>query len=237
MAMLSIVPTPIGNLQDVTIRAIRTLLASDYILTEEVVRTKNFIDHLKENYRDLVEVIKDPKIIQFNEFQENTYLEKFTGLLSHDANISLTSSAGTPLFSDPGFRLIQYALEHNINIESLPGPTAAIPALTLSGMPQDQVLFLGFLPKKVTKKENILSALKEKRDKIFHPTVIIYESPHRIVETLGGILKVFGNIQISICRELTKIHEEHILLTVQEALEKYTAAQPKGEFVLTFSLT
>lgn len=237
MAMLSIVPTPIGNLQDVTIRAIRTLLSSDYILAEEVVRTKNFLDHLKEQYRDLAEVVKDPKIIQFNEFQENTYLEKFIELLSQDANISLTSSAGTPLFSDPGFRLIQYALEHNIKIESLPGPTAAIPALTLSGMPQDQVLFVGFLPKKVSKKENILAALNKKRDKIFHPTIVMYESPHRIVETLGVILKVFGNTQICICRELTKIHEEHIVLSTQEAFEKYTTTQPKGEFVLIFSLT
>lgn len=235
MTMISIVPTPIGNLQDITIRAITTLFASDIILTEEVVRTINLLTHLKNTYPDLTRK-EIPKVIQFNEFLENMHLEKFTELLKEDVRISVTSSAGTPLFSDPGYRLIQYAIKKNIPIESLPGPTAAIPALTLSGMPVDQILFLGFLPKKAGKKEKIILNLKNLSNDLFKPTIILYESPHRIIETLEIIKSVLGPISISISRELTKVHEENLRGSIEDAIEKYSKSEPKGEFVVVFSI-
>jgi len=235
MTTVSIVPTPIGNLQDITIRSITTLFKSDVVLTEEVFRTKNLLNHLKKMYPNIA-IGNIPKVIQFNEFLENTHLEKFSELLDQDIHVSLVSSAGTPLFSDPGFRLIQYALKKDIQIESLPGATAAIPALTLSGFPIDQVLFLGFLPKKSGKKEKIFNNLK-KISADFTPTIVIYESPHRLVETLSIIQNTLGNVPISISREITKVHEENLRMNINDALEKYSQNPPRGEFVIVFSLT
>ncbi len=235
MTTVFIVPTPIGNLQDITIRAITTLFESDIILTEEIIRTKNLLTHLQNTYPHIAQG-NTPKIIQFNEFLENTHLEKYTALLEQDVRISITSSAGTPLFSDPGYRLIQYALKKNIPVISLPGPTAAIPALTLSGMPIDQVFFLGFLPKKVGKKQKIIQNLKDISNDIFRPTLVIYESPHRLVETLEIVNRIMGNVDISISRELTKIHEENLRIPIEEAIKRYTTTSPKGEFVLVFSI-
>lgn len=235
MTTLSIIPTPIGNLQDITIRAITTLFNSDVVLTEDVIRTKNLLSHLRTTYPNLTGD-KSPKTIQFNEFLENTHFEKYAELLAEDIHISIVSTAGTPLFSDPGYKIIQYALKNNIRIESLPGPTAAIPALTLSGMPMDQILFLGFLPKKIGKKQKTLQSLKDLTNTSFKPTLVIYESPHRLLETLEAIQSIFGNILLSISRELTKIHEETLRIQTEEAIKKYSTSRPKGEFVLVFAI-
>lgn len=237
MAMLSIVPTPIGNLQDITIRAIRVLFEVDCIFTEEVSRTKNLLDHLQQTYPDITGSGNIPKIIQFNEFSENAHFEKYAQILEDGQNVALVSSAGTPVFSDPGFRLIQFAIKQNIPVTVLPGATAAIPALVASGMPTDQVFFTGFLPKKDGKKEKLLLMLRSKIDDHFHPTIIVYESPHRIINTLEMMQKIFGKIPICICRELTKIHEEILFSNPEELLVKYRTNTPRGEFVMVFQIT
>ena len=240
MNNLYIVSTPIGNLQDITIRGVMVLNDVDYILTEDVGKTNLLLSEINKRFGQLAESRKKPKIIQFNEYIENERIHESIKLLEQGYDLALVSEAGTPLISDPGFKLIRYALSHNIKLTAVPGASAVTASLVCSGLPTDKLLFIGFLPKTEVKKEKYFTNLKKTLEFMkvnnLNPTVVFFESPHRITETFEVFKRVFGDIKICISRELTKIHEENICGLVSGFIEKYKSSSPKGEFTLLFNL-
>ncbi len=223
MGILYIVSTPIGNLKDITLRAVETLKSVDLIVCED---TRVF-GKLAYEYD-----IDKPTFI-LNDFNEQSKVSQLLKRLTEGENLALVSDAGTPLISDPGFKLVREAISRGIRVESIPGPTAAIAALTVSGLPTDKFLFVGYLPKKDGKRKELLESVKNSRD-LVKSTVIFYESPYRVLKTLESIKEVFGAIDIVVCRELTKLHEEVRREKVAEAIDHYSKSLPRGEFVLLF---
>lgn len=217
---LYVVATPIGNLKDITLRAIDTLKEVDLIAAEDTRHTKILTNHYD---------IKTPLTSYFehNQITKGEYLLK---LLKEGKNIALVSDAGTPGVSDPGAHIISLAIKDGIRIIGIPGPTAFVLGLILSGAPTDKFSFEGFLPNKSAARRNVLSRLKgEKR------TIIFYESPHRILKTLYDILDVLGDVRISIMRELTKKFEEVLRDNVSVLIAHFEKAKPKGEFLVVLN--
>lgn len=214
---LYIVPTPIGNLGDITYRAIEVLKEVDAILCEDTRQTKKLIDHYEV----------EKKLIPFHQHNEHKNLQVVIKKLQDGESFALCSDAGMPGISDPGYLLIREAIANEITVITLPGAVAAIVALVNSGLPCDTFVYEGFLPHKKGKQTKILSLLEEKR------TTIFYESPHRIVKTLTLIKELLGDDRkVCIGRELTKKFEEHVRGTVAEVLAHFETNEPRGEFVL-----
>ena len=214
---LYVVPTPIGNLDDITIRAIETLKKSDLILSEDTRHAKKLLNHYKIF----------TKIKSYHLNNEHKKVDEYVELMLQDKIISLITDAGTPCISDPGFLLIREAIKKGIQITCLPGPTALIPALVLSGLPSDAFIFEGFLPRKKGRKIK----LKEISQNTI--TTIIYESPYRIIKTLSDLLEFLGgDREVSISREISKIYEETYRGTVSDALTHFSNKKIKGEFVI-----
>ncbi|MBI4037774.1 16S rRNA (cytidine(1402)-2'-O)-methyltransferase [Candidatus Curtissbacteria bacterium] len=220
--ILYIVSTPIGNMKDITLRAIETLESVDSILAEDTRVTGKLLRHY--------EIVK--KMTSLNDFNEESRIPKIISGLKDGRSIALVSDAGTPLISDPGFKLVREALKHEIRVESIPGPSAVISALTISGLPPDKFLFLGYLPKKDGKRRKIISDLKSFAQ-IIRPTIILYESPYRLTKTLTDIMDIFGDIEIVTGRELTKSFEEVNRMRISEILTHYSQGV-KGELVVLF---
>ncbi len=215
---LYLIPTPIGNMEDMTIRTINTLKLVDVIFSEDTRVTSQLLHTLE---------IKKP-LIANHEHNEKENGEKLLKLLGEGKNIGLVSDRGTPIISDPGYYLTTIAINNNYNVVSLPGPTALIPALTSSGIEPSPFLFYGFLNSKESKRKKELETLKD-----YPFTMIFYEAPHRIENTLENIFQVFGTRNISISREITKKFEEVYRGTVKEILEEIKGA--KGEMVIVVS--
>lgn len=237
MKTLFIVSTPIGNLQDITIRAIKTLFSVDIVLAENPTKTSILIDQLKKTYPEMA-LDKKPKLISFNEYEEPIKLSEAINYLK-DYDVALVSSAGTPIISDPGYKLVIEAYRNGVKVVPIPGPSAAISAISISGLPSDKFLFVGFLNKSIVKKTKFLENLKSSlivmsKNKIY-PTVIAYESPHRISETLQAIKTVYGNINVVLARELTKIHEERVNDNIENLLLNLPK-KPLGEYCVMFCL-
>ncbi|MFC1509579.1 16S rRNA (cytidine(1402)-2'-O)-methyltransferase [Candidatus Omnitrophota bacterium] len=214
---LFIVSTPIGNLKDITFRAIETLKEVDLIACEDTRHTKKLLSHYD---------ISTPTTSYFehNKIKKGEYL---IGLLKEGKNIALVSDSGTPGISDPGFNIIRLAIQNNIEVTPMPGPSALVTALVVSGMPTDSFVFQGFLSFKKGKRRNQLKALKDEKR-----TIILYESPHRLLRALGDILDILGDRDIAVSRELTKVFEETLRLKVSSAIKHFTKNPPRGEFVL-----
>jgi 16S rRNA (cytidine1402-2'-O)-methyltransferase len=213
---LYIVSTPIGNLEDISYRAIRLLKEVVWIAAEDTRKTRILLNHYgiqsrMESYHDYNKESKAPVLIKY--------------LLSGDS-VAVVTDAGTPGISDPAYRLIQYAIAEKINIVPIPGPTAAITAISVSGLPTDRFVFEGFLPVKKGRSRRIESMKSEQR------TIILYESPHRLLRTLKDLLAVLGEREVAICRELTKKFEEIIRTTLCEAVQYFNNRKIQGEFVL-----
>ena len=220
MSKLFIVPTPIGNLGDITFRAIETLKSVDLILAED---TRTSLKLLK-NYN-----IKN-SIESYHMHNEHKKLTSIIDKLNSGFAIALISDAGTPGISDPGFLLIRECIKNKIEIECLPGATALIPALINSGLPSDRFLFEGFLPVKKGRTKRLKEIAEENR------TVIFYESPHRILRTLNDLSTYYNEDSgVSISRELTKIHEETFHGTIKDAIDYFEKKKPIGEFVIVLS--
>lgn len=214
---LYIVPTPIGNLGDITFRAIETLKSVDVILAEDTRQTKKILQHYEISN----------SLRAYHQHNEHGVVSQIITELKQGKKIALCSDAGTPGISDPGFLLIRTAIEEGISVETLPGAVAAIVAIVNSGLPCNSFVFEGFLPHKKGKQTKILSLLTETRPTIF------YESPHRITKTVAMIVELLGGErQIIIARELTKKFEEYIRGTAQEVLENLQQNERKGEMVL-----
>lgn len=223
---LFIVATPIGNLQDITLRAVEVLKSVDYIACEDTRKTGILLKSLHmENH---------PMLISFYEQNENSRIPNILNLLINDKNVALVSDGGTPTISDPGFKLVRECVKQGINVIPIPGPSAVISALSTSGLPTDKFIFLGFLPRKPGHRIKLLENLKDANAKL-EATVVIYEAPHRLTKILVDINKVFGNISLTIARELTKIHEEKIESKVEDLISKYEKQPPKGEIVVLFN--
>lgn len=215
--MLFIVATPIGNLKDITLRALETLKSADLIAAEDTRHTGALLKHYD---------IHSP-LTSYFEHNEQTKARYLLGLLREGKNIALVSDAGTPGISDPGYRLIRLALDNGVSVTVVPGPCAAIAALSLSGLPNDRFCFEGFLPPKTGARRKRLSALKEEGR-----TVIFYESPHRLVKSLTDIAEVLDDPEVVVARELTKKFEEVKSGRAAELAAAFTANPPRGEFVL-----
>ncbi|MGB2706279.1 MAG: 16S rRNA (cytidine(1402)-2'-O)-methyltransferase [Candidatus Omnitrophota bacterium] len=214
---LYIVSTPIGNLEDITLRAIRVLKEADFIAAEDTRRTRILLDRYG---------IKK-KLISFYSYNKLIKKDRIVGLLKEGRNIALVSDAGTPGISDPGFSLIKSAIENTVPIEAIPGPTALITALVLSGKPTNKFVFEGFLPSKPSKRRKRLKFLKNEER-----TAIIYESSHRITRLLGDMLDIFGDREIALARELTKKFEEIRRDRTSALLEHFSEEKPRGEFIV-----
>jgi 16S rRNA (cytidine1402-2'-O)-methyltransferase len=216
-ASLYLVPTPIGNLEDITLRAIRILKEADTILAEDTRTTGILLKHLgiKGNLQS------------HHAFNEHKTLEGIVNRLKSGETIALVSDAGTPAISDPGFLLVRECLKHDIKVECLPGPTAFVPALVKSGLPCDSFIFEGFLPLKKGRQTKFKAMAEEER------TMIMYESPHRLLKTLEQMKEYLGaDRRASVSRELTKMYEETVNGTLEEIIQYFVAKTIKGEIVI-----
>lgn len=216
MGTLYIVATPIGNLKDITFRAVETLKEVDLIAAEDTRHTKILLNEYD---------IKTP----YSSFHSHSSMEKLNGIIDmlvKGKDIALVSDAGTPGISDPGYVLVRGAVEKDIRVVPIPGPSACITALSASGLPTDKYIYLGFLPIKKGRK-TLLENLKEEKK-----TTVFYESPHRINKTLGELSEMMPERKIVIARELTKIYEEYFRGSVSEANEYFNTKKPKGEFTV-----
>ncbi|MDO8429646.1 MAG: 16S rRNA (cytidine(1402)-2'-O)-methyltransferase [Candidatus Daviesbacteria bacterium] len=223
--MLYLVPTPIGNLKDITLRALETLKEVEAIICEDTRRTSILLNHYQ---------VKKPLIV-LNDFNEFKTVPQILERLSVGQSLALVSDAGTPLISDPGYKLVRACLESNIVVESLPGPTSVITALTLSGLPPDKFLFLGYLPEKPKHRQDMIKSLT----KISHEiklTYIIFVAPHKLLRILKELKSELGNIEIVLAREMTKIHQEVKKYEIDRAISEFSSKNPKGEFILLISL-
>ncbi|MCH2223646.1 MAG: 16S rRNA (cytidine(1402)-2'-O)-methyltransferase [Crocinitomicaceae bacterium] len=217
MAKLFLVPTPIGNLEDITLRAIRVLQETDVIFAEDTRVTKRLLSHLE------IQKLVHP----FHAHNEHKSLSHAIDKIKANNSTVLVSDAGTPGISDPGFLLIREAIEQGIEVECLPGPVALIPGLVASGFPCDRFVFEGFLPHKKGRQTRLLAIEKEAR------TTVLYESPHRLIKCLKQVVEFMGaDRKVCVAREITKMYEEFQRGTAEEVLAYYEAKPPKGEIVM-----
>lgn len=215
--ILYLCATPIGNLEDITLRVLRTLKEADLIAAEDTRNTIKLLNHFN---------IKTP-MTSYHEHNKTSKAVYLVDRLLDGINIALVTDAGTPGISDPGEEIVKKAYEAGIQVTSLPGACACITALTLSGLPTRRFAFEAFLPSDKKERKTIISSIKDETR-----TTIIYEAPHHLKNTLSELYSTLGNRKITICRELTKIHETVQLTTLQEAENYYRQNQPKGEYVL-----
>ena len=217
MSKLYIVPTPIGNLDDITLRAIKTLEAADYILAEDTRTTSFLLKHLGI----------EKKLYSHHKFNEHATAASVAEAIGEGRTVALVSDAGTPGISDPGFLLVRTCVERGIEVTTLPGATAFVPALVQSGFPCDRFCFEGFLPQKKGRKKRIEALAEEER------TMIFYESPFRVVKCLEQLAEVMGEErEVAVSREITKMFEETVRGTLAEVAEHFRQHAPKGEFVI-----
>ena len=214
---LYLVPTPIGNLKDITLRALETLKDADFIAAEDTRQTLKLLNHFE---------IKKP-MISYHKFNEQSKSDKIIELLMEGNNVALVSDAGTPGISDPGSVIVERCIEKMIDFEVLPGATAITTALVYSGLDTTKFLFRGFLPRENKERKIITDELLQRQE-----TLIFYEAPHRLIDTLTFLLDAFGDRKIAVCRELTKIYQEIYRGNIEEAIQYFIEKKPRGEFVL-----
>ena len=217
MGKLYVVPTPVGNLEDITLRAIRTLKTVDLIIAEDTRTSSILLKHLD---------IHKP-MMPHHKFNEHQTSDKVIKLLKEGKDIALISDAGTPAISDPGFFIVRECVKNDIEVTTLPGPTAFVPAIVNAALPNDRFCFEGFLPLKKGRNSRLNELAEEKR------TMIFYEAPFRVIKTLQQFISFFGEDRnAAVCREISKLHEECIRGTIAQLLQHFTIVEPKGECVI-----
>lgn len=220
MGRLYVVPTPVGNMEDMTFRAIRVLKEADLILAEDTRTSGVLLSHYDIHN----------ELMSHHKFNEHQSLPSLISRLKSGATVALISDAGTPAISDPGFLLVRECVRNGIEVQTLPGATAFVPALVSSGLPNDKFCFEGFLPQKKGRQTRLEQLCSESR------TMIFYESPHRLLKTLQQFSEVFGeNRQVSVCREISKIHEECVRGSLKEVVAHFTEFEPRGEIVVVLA--
>ena len=233
MGTLYLVPTPIGNLADITLRSLRVLFDVDIIACEDTRRTGLLLEKLLTEFSQNPGDKRKPKLLSYYDQVELQRIPEIISLLQSGMNIALVSDAGTPAVSDPGFKLVRECVKEGLKIESLPGPSSVLTALTVSGLPTDKFLFVGYPPHKPGHRISFFENLKTSLESVTS-TVIFFEAPHKLVTTLEDFSSVFGDIDIVVCRELTKMYEEVRREKISESLKHFKKTAPKGEFVLLF---
>ncbi|MBR4846506.1 MAG: 16S rRNA (cytidine(1402)-2'-O)-methyltransferase [Bacteroidaceae bacterium] len=217
MGKLYVVPTPVGNMEDMTFRAIRILKEADLILAEDTRTSAKLLHHYE---------IKVP-MQSHHKFNEHQMVESVVNRIKGGATIALISDAGTPGISDPGFLVVRECVRAGIEVQCLPGATAFVPALVSSSLPCERFCFEGFLPQKKGRMTRLQTLQTEER------TMIFYESPYRVVKTLTQFIEFYGpERQVAVCREISKIHEECVRGTLSEVVDHFTKCEPRGEFVI-----
>ncbi len=220
MGILYIVPTPVGNMEDMTFRAIRVLKEVDLVLAEDTRTSGILLKHYE---------IRN-QLMSHHKFNEHGTSAGIVNRLLAGENVALISDAGTPGISDPGFFLVREAVRAGVEVQCLPGATAFVPALVASGLPCDRFVFEGFLPQKKGRQTRLESLRDEQR------TMVFYESPYRLVKTLQQLAEVFGgDRQVSVCREISKVHEESVRGTLDEVVAHFKEKEPKGEIVIVLA--
>ena len=220
MLLLYVVPTPVGNLEDMTLRAIRVLKEADLVLAEDTRTSGILLKHFE---------IKNA-MQSYHKFNEHQVLDGIIQRLKAGETIALVSDAGTPGISDPGFLVVRECVRNGIEVQCLPGATAFVPALVASGLPDERFCFEGFLPQKKGRMTRLNALAEETR------TMIFYESPYRLVKTLTQFAGLFGaERRVSVCREISKIHEESVRGTLAEVIAHFTENEPKGEIVIVLA--
>ena len=220
MGILYIVPTPVGNMEDMTLRAIRILREADVVLAEDTRTSGVLLKHFDIQQH----------LLSHHKFNEHGTSASIVERLKAGQTVALISDAGTPGISDPGFFLVREAVRAGIEVQTLPGATAFVPALVSSGLPCDRFCFEGFLPQKKGRQTKLQSLVDEDR------TMIFYESPYRVLKTLEQFAEVFGlNRQVSACREISKVHEESVRGTLAEVIAHFKENEPRGEFVIVLA--
>jgi 16S rRNA (cytidine1402-2'-O)-methyltransferase len=216
MGKLVVVPTPVGNLQDMTFRAVEVLKQADLILAEDTRTSGNLLKHFGI----------ETKMIAHHKFNEHATLGRTLDIIRENSLTALISDAGTPSLSDPGYLITKNCIENDIEVECLPGATAFVPALVMSGFTTDRFCFEGFLPHKKGRQTRLLALKDETR------TIIFYESPHRVVKTLTQIQEFIGERNVAVVREISKIYQEVVRGSIPTVIKHFQEKQPKGEFVL-----
>lgn len=220
MSKLYLVPTPVGNLEDMTLRAIRVLKEVDFILAEDTRNSGKLLKHFEIN----------TPMHSHHMHNEHKTVENIVRRIQNGETFALISDAGTPAISDPGFLLVRACVEAGVEVDCLPGATAFVPALVNSGFPNDKFVFEGFLPVKKGRQTRLKLLAEESR------TIIFYESPHKLLKSLAQFEEYFGaDRQISVSREISKLHEETVRGSVTQVLEHYTNKPPRGEIVVVVS--
>ena len=231
MGTLYIVATPIGNMEDITIRAAKLLTNIGVIACEDTRHTGLLLSHLRKTYVQNEHLAPRPKLISFYDDSEEKKIPYIVELLKSGQDIALVSDAGTPGISDPGFTLVRECRKQGIPVTGLPGASSAIVALAISGLPTDKFTFYGYLPRKEGNAKKLLESIKEVQS-IMKVTNIFFEAPHKLVSSLQLMKEILGDAEIVLARELTKIHEEVVKGSISFFLEKYSKEDPRGEFVL-----
>ena len=222
MAKLFIIPTPVGNLEDITFRAVRLLKEVDLVLAEDTRTTGILLKHYQI----------DNRLQAHHKFNEHQLVEKIASRIKAGENIALVSDAGTPAISDPGFLLVRECIRQNVEVECLPGATAFIPALVVSGLPVDRFCFEGFLPHKKGRQTRLQSLVTEER------SIIFYESPYRLLKTLTQLVETFGGERyVSVSREISKYFEETFRGALNDVITYFSTNKPRGEFVIILAGT
>lgn len=220
VATLYLVPTPIGNLEDITLRALRVLKECDFIIAEDTRETRKLLQHFSI----------DKHCISYHLNNEHHVVKGLAEKISLSQSVALVSDAGTPGISDPGYLLVRACLEQNVEVMALPGPTAFVPALIQSGLPCEKFVYEGFLPHKKGRETRFKAIAEEER------TTVLYESPHRMIKTLEQIVKICGaDRKVSVSREITKKFEETMRGTAAEVLNHFSTNEPRGEFVVVIA--
>lgn len=225
---LYVIGTPIGNLGDITLRAIETLGKIEVLFCEDSRVTSKLINHLITKGL----ITNKPRYVPYNEFNEDRIFAQIVEMVSQGKEVGLVSDAGMPAISDPGYRAIRGCIDVGLSVQVIPGPTALTTALPFSGIGGEMALYLGFLPKTSGKAMRMLNAAKTMMDEVSSTRTVLYVSPHRLLKDLAHIYEVMGDIHCVLLRELTKQFEERIEGSVLELTEKYTKNKVKGELVL-----
>ncbi|MFC1562463.1 16S rRNA (cytidine(1402)-2'-O)-methyltransferase [candidate division KSB1 bacterium] len=214
--VLYIVSTPIGNLKDITYRAVEVLSSVDLIASEDTRRTKILLNHygIKKH------------LISYNDINKKRVTPEIIGRLQESNSVALVTDSGTPGISDPMYYLVKNAIVEDVKIVPIPGASALLAGIVTSGLPNDRFIFEGFIPPRKGRKKRFLQLKDERR------TIVLFESPHRLIRTLEDLKYYLGNRRIAVCRELTKVYEEVIRMDIESVLGFYSKKQPKGEFVL-----
>lgn len=233
MGTLFVVATPIGNLEDISLRALRVLFSVGVIACEDTRRTGGLLRELETRYASFIETRAERRLVRYDNHTEQTVTSELLGLLREGTDVALVSDAGTPLVSDPGFILVREAGKRSVPITSIPGASAVLTALTGSGLSADKFTFLGYPPEKQGPRLKLLQAIRQSHEFV-RATYVFYASSHKLLSFLSDMKETYGDIPICIGRELTKLHEENWKGTLSEALTHF--AEPKGEFVVLFEL-